>query len=181
MHMFVNQYMQLCTGKLQFPQFNKSHFILSERNVLPCMHAQLMMCCVVILVCLYRMAEMPFTCVLRMAMLPLLSSLPPWWRSASLVLINMATQPCTWQPNTDSCPWWITWSNLVDLTWKQRTRLAYLLTRSTVTVIQVAFIWLSSRTTANYCYSTSKFPGRVIMVYFRTIGRKIHHIAVTSQ
>ena len=69
---------------------------------------------------------MPFSCVLRVAIFLLLSTLPPRWRATSLTLMMTGIQPCTWQPILVSCPWWSTLWDPVDLTWRPLTRLAYI-------------------------------------------------------
>ena len=74
----------------------------------------------------FRMGAMPLMRVLLVAILPLLSTLPPRWRATSLTLMMTDTQPYTGQSKRVSCPWWSTSWDPVDLTWKQGTRLVHI-------------------------------------------------------
>ena len=69
-----------------------------------------------------REDKMPFTCVLLVAILLLLSTLRPRWRATSLTLMMMDTQPCTRQPKGASCPWWSTSWDHTDLMWRPLTK-----------------------------------------------------------
>jgi len=80
------------------------------------------MCCPILH---FREDTMPFFCVLRAAILPLLSTLPPKWRATSLTLMMPDTQPYIGQPNRVSCQWWSTSWDPVVLTWQQGTRLVH--------------------------------------------------------
>ena len=71
-----------------------------------------------------REDAMPFTRVLLVAILLLLSTLRPRWRVISLTLMMMDTRPCTGQPLRASCPWWSTLWDHTDLMWRPLTRLA---------------------------------------------------------
>ena len=90
------------------------------------MCAQVVMCCESVPIVQCREDAMPFTYVLRVAILLWLSTLPPRWRTTSLTLMMLGTQHCTGQPKRVSCLWWSTSSNPADLMWKQGTRLAYI-------------------------------------------------------
>ena len=75
-----------------------------------------------------REDTMPFTSVLLVAILLLLSTLRPRWRATSLTLMTMDTQPCTGQPKRTSCPWWSTSWDHTDLMWRPLAkRLVYIL------------------------------------------------------
>ena len=90
-----------------------------------CVHT--LICCEPVLVVQCREEAMPFSCVLRVAILLLLSTLPQKWRATSLTLMMMDTQLCTGQPKRASCPWWSTSWDPVDLIWKQGTRLTQMI------------------------------------------------------
>ena len=89
-----------------------------------CMCAHI--CCEPVFNVYCREDPMPFSCVLRAAILLLLTTLPPRWRGTSLTLMMLDTQPCTGQPMRVSCPWWSTSWDPVALMSMQGTRLAYI-------------------------------------------------------
>ena len=80
-----------------------------------CIYVQLVMYCVPVSVYVFSKGAMHFIAVLLVVILLLLTSSPPKWRTTFLLLMVLATQPCTGQPKKVSCPWWSTWSSLVDL------------------------------------------------------------------
>ena len=91
-----------------------------------------------------REDAIPFTCVLRAAILLLLSTLSPKWRATSLTLMMVDTQLCTGQPKRASCPWWSTSWDPVDLMWKQGIRLACImccLSEDSVTSLDTPAAW----------------------------------------
>ena len=115
-----------CTGRRQVPC---RQWLTLARNASLCVGIDLVLLLVWSGVYLFflhfREDAMPFTCALLVAILPLLSTLPPRWRVTCLTQMLMDTQPCTGHPKRVSSPWWNFLWELADLMWKQRIRLAY--------------------------------------------------------
>lgn len=79
------------------------------------LHVCTLTVCLLLLFTIYREDSMPFSCVLWVAILLLLNTLPLRWRNTCLLLMMEGAQLCTGQPRRVSCPWWSTSSNLADL------------------------------------------------------------------
>ena len=92
-----------------------------------CICAQMVICSEFVPIIQCRGDAMPFSCVLRVAILLSLNTLLPWWRTTFLTQMMMVTLPCIVQPARARWPWWSTLWDPVDLMWRHGIRLANIL------------------------------------------------------
>ena len=83
-------------------------------------------CIVFCLCCTYinRVDSILFTYLPGVAMLALPNTLLQRWEFTCLISLMKRIQHSTLQPSMDTCQWWNTWSKVLDLMSKTRTRSA---------------------------------------------------------